>query len=580
MMASLRVYLRVVPRGAVRLPALFILAGIASLLEGSALIVLIPLIDQSLSGVGQAGGLAVSLLTSGLSWLGVPFTPTALTIVFALLAMASATLTWTTATLIHWLIAATDARMRTRLFDRLMHLSWPRLSAERSGDVIKALNSDPIQAGIGLHNLLMAGTSAVAGLAYLAIALMLSWQLTLLSLAFALIVLPAYLWQVRRGKEASRIASATEAIVQGQVAEGAGNAKLVFAQGLRGFLSEAYASQVERYRGAKFRQDRLVEASRLTFELVAVAFVAGLLMLIAWHGSLPISLGLVFLATFYRLAPKIVTVQGCLFRAINHATWIQDWLKRTADYEAAAARHEGTRQPEFGQSLKVLRGSFRYDSAGGDGDASMRIRGLRDVDFELAFGSAVAISGPSGHGKSTLVDALTGLVTLDGGQVLLDGVDLSEVDLAAWQRQIGLVPQEAPLFHGSIRDNIVLGHEGAVDQPRFDRAVVAADVAEFVAGLPDGYDTMVGERGFMLSGGQRQRIALARALYRATRLLILDEATSALDEATARRVVENLRAMKGEMAMILVSHEPTLLSLADRRYEMRDGQLSAVAAAA
>ena len=110
--------------------------------------------------------------------------------------------------------------------------------------------------------------------------------------------------------------------------------------------------------------------------------------------------------------------------------------------------------------------------------------------------------------------------------------------------------------------------------------MVAADVAEFVAGLPDGYDTMVGERGFMLSGGQRQRIALARALYRATRLLILDEATSALDEATARRVVENLRAMKGEMAMILVSHEPTLLSLADRRYEMRDGQLSAVAAAA
>jgi ATP-binding cassette subfamily C protein len=161
---------------------------------------------------------------------------------------------------------------------------------------------------------------------------------------------------------------------------------------------------------------------------------------------------------------------------------------------------------------------------------------------------------------------------LDSGAVRIDGADLQALDVGTWQRMIGLVPQEAPLFHGSIAENVALG-EAAADLARLAEALSIADAEEFVAALPGGAGAMVGEHGHMLSGGQRQRIALARALYRRPKLLILDEATSALDGATAARVVANLAAHKGSLTIVAISHEPHLLSLADHVYEMRNGEL-------
>ena len=578
MIKRLAVYLHAVPGGARRLLPLFLLTGVAALFEGSALVLLVPIIEGG--GGVASGGLAVRIVLSALSAVGIGPTVTNLAISFGVLAIASAILTWLSTVAIHMLVTSTDARMRCDLFDGVMGLAWPRLAAERSGDIIKALNSDPIQAGIGLQNLLLAGTNAFAGLAYFAIALILSWRLTLLSVAFAVIVLPMYLWLVSRGKHASRDASRLESSVLGQAQESVGNAKLLFAQGLRTFVAKRYCSVVAQYQAARLRQDVLVETSRLSFELVAVLFVLGILLLIATGtGDLPISLGLVFLAVFYRLAPKIVTVQAGLFRAANHAAWVQEWRARVTDFHAARAKVGGTIQPTFTTGLNIADGAFRYQdrSQVDDGEALQvaRIHGLENINLTVPAAGAIALSGPSGHGKSTLIDVIAGLITLDSGLITLDGVSLADIDLARWQRMIGFVPQDAPLFYGTIRDNVVLGEDAsAPEEQRFSEALRLADATEFVNELPQGAGAMVGERGHMLSGGQRQRIAVARALYRQPRLLILDEATSALDAATAARVVANLTPLKRHIAIVVISHEPTLLALADEHYEMRDGSLT------
>jgi len=573
----LAVYFQAVPGGAGRLIPLFFLSGIAALLEGSALVLLVPIIEGG--GGVASGGLAVRIVLSVLTAVGIESSITNLAVCFGVLAIVSAVLIWLSTVAIHMLVTGTDARMRRLLFDGVMGLAWPRLAAEKSGNIVKALNADPIQAGIGLHNLLLAGTNAIAGCAYLVIALILSWRLTLLSLAFAIVVLPVYLWLVSRGRRASQEASQLESSVLGHAQESVGNAKLLFAQGLRGFVTGRYRTIVDRYRGARLRQDILVESSRLSFELVAVLFVLGILLLIAMGtGDLPISLGLVFLAVFYRLAPKIVTVQSGLFRAANHAAWVQEWLERLRDYEANRAATTGTKPPSYSTDLKIVDGAFRYQGRSGLDEGAEaqigRIHGLQDINLTVPANSAIAISGPSGHGKSTLIDVIAGLIALDSGRVLLDGTSLSEIDLATWQRMIGFVPQDAPLFHGTIGENITLGEgEGGKDASRLAEAMRLADATDFVSDLPFGIDTMVGERGNMLSGGQRQRIALARALYRQPRLLILDEATSALDASTAKRVVTNLTELKNKTAIIVISHEPTLLALADVRYEMRNGEL-------
>jgi ATP-binding cassette subfamily C protein len=561
-----------VPGGAARLVPLMLLTGLASLLEGSALVLLVPIIEGN--GATVSGGLAVDIVLGALDVVGVVPTATNLVIAFGILALVSAVLTWTATLSIHAAVTATDARMRRLLFDAVMGLAWPKLAAERGGDIVKALNTDPLQAGIGLNNLLLAGTNTVAGLTYLAIALVLSWQLTLVSIGFAIVVLPVYLLLVAGGRRASQTASRTEASVLGHVQESVGNAKLLFAQGLRQFVVERYETLVERYRSSRFKQDALVETSRLSFEFVAVLFVLGILLVITTGiGDFPISLGLVFLAVFYRLAPKIITVQGGLFRAANHAAWVQEWLARAGGYGQHQTRSGGREAPTLTRGIEIRGGNFSYRPDDADDVARIgRIHGLRNIDLDLPAGGAIALTGPSGHGKSTLVDVISGLISLDSGAVRIDGADLQALDVGAWQRMIGLVPQEAPLFHGSIAENVALG-EAAADLARLAEALSIADAEEFVAALPGGAGAMVGEHGHMLSGGQRQRIALARALYRRPKLLILDEATSALDGATAARVVANLAAHKGSLTIVAISHEPHLLSLADHVYEMRNGEL-------
>lgn len=573
MWSALAAYAKAVPARPHWVAGILLLAAAGTLLEGAALVLLIPLIQIGAGGGLEDPSLAVRLLVDALQMLGLPLSVPALLAAFAVVAFLSSCLVWLANTGIFRLIAATDARMRRQLFDAALGMSWPALSAERTGDVLKSLQSDPVQTGTGLSNLLMAATAAVATLAYLAVACLLSWRMTLLTLVFAVAVLPIYVAQVRRGRHAAAAASRHEEEMLGRGAETVAAAKYLLSQGMRESAQARFAASVEQYRRARFRQDMRVELSRLVFELTAICFVVGFLFLAVTVVELPLTSSLVFIAIFYRLAPKVVTVQGCLFRAVNYAAWAESWRARVEGYRRRAApARRGTLEPVFARELALSGVSFRYpskDEAALDG-----------VSLRLGRGECLALVGPSGHGKSTLIDVITGLLSPDAGEVTLDGRPLGDYDLQRWQRMVGLVPQDAPLLNATVRENVVFDPGEPPDPARLDWALRLAEAAEFVAALPQGLDTPVGERGAQLSGGQRQRLALARALYRRPRLLILDEATSALDAATARRVVQNLKSLKGETAMLIVSHAPELLELADRTMRVEFGRAAESPAAA
>ncbi|MDN5860375.1 MAG: thiol reductant ABC exporter subunit CydD, partial [Pseudonocardia sp.] len=188
---------------------------------------------------------------------------------------------------------------------------------------------------------------------------------------------------------------------------------------------------------------------------------------------------------------------------------------------------------------------------------------LERVSLVIAPGERVAVVGPSGAGKSTLLHLLLGFVTPDEGRVLVDGVDLRELDVEAWRRAIGWVPQHPHLFAGSVADNIRLGRaEAACSDVR--AAARAARADGFVEELPDGYDTVLGERGAGLSAGQRQRIALARAYLRDAPLVLLDEPTARLDLAGEDAVVKAATRLLAGRTAVLVAHRPALLAAADR----------------
>jgi len=221
---------------------------------------------------------------------------------------------------------------------------------------------------------------------------------------------------------------------------------------------------------------------------------------------------------------------------------------------------DGGMVPHFDQSLDLADVYFEYDQH----------PVFKKLSLHVAAGSLTTLVGPSGSGKTTIIDLTIGLLRPQKGEVLLDGVSLRDIDIKQWRSMIGYVPQDTILLHDSIIHNVTLG-DPELTMDDAEQALQAAGAWSFVSQLPDGLDTIVGERGGKLSGGQRQRIVIARALVNRPRLLILDEATSALDPESEEVVRQTMEALKGQLTILAISHNRAMIQAADRVYQMKDG---------
>jgi ATP-binding cassette subfamily B protein len=198
---------------------------------------------------------------------------------------------------------------------------------------------------------------------------------------------------------------------------------------------------------------------------------------------------------------------------------------------------------------------------------------LRNVSFDVAPGEMIGLVGPSGGGKTTVVNLIARFYDVTGGRVLVDGVDVRELDSAHYRRQVGMVLQDPYLFHGTVAENIRYGHPEAGPE-RVVEAARAANAHDFIVKLPQGYDTVVGERGQTLSGGERQRVSIARAILHDPRILILDEATSAVDTETEREIQEAMDRLVAGRTVFAIAHRLSTLVNASRLLVMEDGRLA------
>ena len=221
---------------------------------------------------------------------------------------------------------------------------------------------------------------------------------------------------------------------------------------------------------------------------------------------------------------------------------------------------------------QAVRGKIEYRHVGHRYPLANR-EALQDVSFVIEPGQTVALVGASGSGKTTTASLLARFYVVTRGEILLDGVNINDIELASLRRHIALVGQETLLFDDSVRNNIAYGGEGPVDDARLEAAVHAAHVWEFARLLPEKLDTRVGERGMRLSGGQRQRVAIARALYKNAPILILDEATSALDTESERLVQDAMQKLMQNRTTLVIAHRLSTVEHADRIVVLAHGQV-------
>ena len=234
------------------------------------------------------------------------------------------------------------------------------------------------------------------------------------------------------------------------------------------------------------------------------------------------------------------------------------------DWEQAASERQSA---HFRESITFDRVSYTFAQA----DQSA----LQDINLAIRYGESIGIVGPTGAGKTTLVDLVIGLLRPTSGRILIDGRDLSG-RLTAWKRNIGYVPQSIFLIDDTLRRNIALGiADSEIDESQVQAAIRMAQLERFVTELPMGLDTTVGERGIRLSGGERQRIGIARALYHDPDLLVFDEATSALDLATEDAIAEAIEALHGKKTLLVVAHRLSSVRRCDRLVLISEGRTRA-----
>jgi ATP-binding cassette subfamily C protein len=238
------------------------------------------------------------------------------------------------------------------------------------------------------------------------------------------------------------------------------------------------------------------------------------------------------------------------------------WSLQKKMLEAERAREEtqGHQVPVFKEGIRINQVTFGYD------DKSV----LKNLNIDLPRGKFIAIVGPSGAGKTTVVDLVIGLLRPQQGEVYIDDRPMVEIDIYRWRRMIGYVPQETLLLHDTIFFNVTLGDE-SISEKDVEDALRAAGALDFVREMSDGMHTVVGERGGKISGGQRQRIAIARALVNKPRLLILDEATTALDPETEVAICDTLLELAGKVTILSISHQRAMLEAAEIAYRLEAG---------
>ncbi|MEQ8292732.1 MAG: ABC transporter ATP-binding protein [Roseovarius sp.] len=469
----------------------------------------------------------------------------------------------------HMLGINIETEMRRKAFDQLQRLSFAFFDRQRTGTLVSRVTRDLEEIGEVAHHgpedlfvALMTFVGAFVLMAFINVELGL-----ITAVIFPAVVVLVAVYGRRLTQTWQQIYRSV-ANFNVRLEENVGGIRVVQSFANEAHEKDLFAQDNANYRRTKLDAYRLMAASTtlnyMGMRLVQVAILVAGALFVA-RGDLSIGGFVAFLLlvnVFFRPLDKIAAVMELYPRGLAGFKRYRELMALKPD---VAETPDAQEAPAFRGDITIENVSFSYDPA-------MPV--LEDISISVNAGETIAIVGQSGAGKSTLVSLVPRFYDPQGGRILIDGVDIREFTLTSLRRQIGVVSQDVFLFGGTLRENVAYGRLGASEAEILE-ALAQAQLSELVANLPQGLDTVVGERGVALSGGQKQRVAIARTFLKDPPILILDEATSALDLETEKRIQTALNRLSEGRTSLVIAHRPQTIKDADRVLRVEGGQLVA-----
>lgn len=457
--------------------------------------------------------------------------------------------------------------IRKAVFEKLQRLSLSFYDKNKTGTIMSYVTNDvnALQSAM-VENVVEMVTESVILIASIVMMIYLDWKLFLVTFStFPIVLLFIDQFGKRIRKSGSRIQEVT-ADITSVLQETVSSARVI-----KSFVREDY--EINRFDKENLNNFRAnMKYAQLSATLTpTIEFVAAVgVTIILWYGGNSVINGSITAGSLVAFLTYAVNISNPIKRLSRVIGNIQKALAAAQRVFDVLDLPETIKNTPDAKALPPVKGKVRFNHVSFSYDPGEEV--LSDVSFDVKPGEMVAFVGPSGAGKSTVASLLPRFYDVNDGSISIDGTDIRGVTLNSLREQVGIVPQETILFNGSVYDNILYGRLDATKE-EVEAAAKAANAHNFIMELPDGYNTMLGDRGVNISGGQRQRISIARAILKNPQILILDEATSALDTESERVVQEALdRLMVGRTSFV-IAHRLSTIKNADKIMVLEKGRL-------
>jgi ATP-binding cassette, subfamily C, bacterial len=536
---------------------------LGGLLEAIGIGSLLPLATLLLDDSNQAPNLFETVARDALASIHVAPTFGSLLLVILVIMLTRSLILFGTMTFAGISASRLTILLRRRLLQAIFGARWSFYAGQSSGRIANSMGVDATRAGDAY--LYAAASTAIFAqvLGYITVALAINWRIAVFAAVSGLLVMASTYRLVALSRRAGFKQTDRTSAIAGETADMLKNIKPLKSMDRHAAMLASLALLLKRLKRALFTRNIAKYGLYYGNDVLAISLVCLLGWLALRYARVPASQLLVLGLLFYQLVSYVTKYLKQLQTAVETEGSYVRLMEFIREAESNKEEMTGSKVPVPASICRFENVSFSH------GENKI----LDKVSLEIPARKITVIQGPSGAGKTTLIDLLIGFHRPQSGAIRIGADLLSEINVKSWRKSIGYVPQELSLFHDTVKTNITL-LEDDITGEMVAEATRLAEVDAFLSRLSHGLDTDVGELGGKLSGGQRQRISLARALVRQPDVLILDEVTSALDPETEAGIVANIAALRGRYTIIVITHRPAWTRIADRLYTLKGGRIA------